>query len=163
MNRLSVGIQRLGRQECQRCSGGDCLRRGTQLEGGTDTEFAFDVNLSGVFLHDAIADCQTEAGAFVLALLRLGLGGEKGIVDAVEMLALDSAAGVLDAYEYATGGVEVAMRRVALGVPNIASFAFSMRLRMTCWSLPWFPWMCASCGSRLDFDTDLGCLELMFE
>ena len=77
-----------------------------KLEGSADTELALDVNLSGVLLHDAVADGESEAGAFVLALLRLGLGGEEGIVDAVEMLALDAAAGVLDADHDAAGSVE---------------------------------------------------------
>ncbi len=76
-------------------SAGDCGTgaggRELKLEGSADADFALDVNLAGVLLHDAVADGKAQAGALVLAFLRLGLGGEEGIVDAVQMLALDAA------------------------------------------------------------------------
>ena len=59
-----------------------------------------------MLLHDAVADGEAEAGALVLALLRFALGGEEGIVDAVEVLSLDACAGVLNTDEHAACAVE---------------------------------------------------------
>ena len=52
--------------------------------------FGLDHYFAGVLLHDAVGDGKAEACAFVLALLGFDLGGEEGVVDAVEVLALDT-------------------------------------------------------------------------
>src|SRR5947209_19322801 len=59
-----------------------------------------------MLLHDAVAYSQTQTGAFVFALLGLCLGSEEWIVDAMQMLALDSCPGVLDADQHATCAAE---------------------------------------------------------
>ena len=87
------------RRDCGAAAGG----RELQLEGGADAELALDVDLAGVLLHDSVADGKSKAGALVRAFLRFGLRGEEGIVDAVQMLALDAAAGVLNTHQHASG------------------------------------------------------------
>src|ERR1700722_8917070 len=92
MKRLSLGFlcrcrRRIGDQSGASTRGGEL-----ELEGGTYAGLAFDVNLAGMLLHDAVADGEAQACAFVLALLRLGLGGKERVVDAMEMLALDAGA-----------------------------------------------------------------------
>src|SRR5260370_6519984 len=51
-------------------------------------------NLAGVFLDDAVGDGKTEAGAAGLAFARRGLGGEEGIVDALDVLGSNARSGV---------------------------------------------------------------------
>jgi len=65
-------------------------------------DLAFPMNLAGVLLKDAVGDDEAEAGAFVLSGFGLGLGGEEGVVDPVEVLLLNSGAGILDADENAS-------------------------------------------------------------
>src|SRR5271169_4448724 len=52
------------------------------------------VDLSGVFLNDAVGYRQPQAGAAGMAGLGFGLGGEKRIVDAMNVFLRDAAAGV---------------------------------------------------------------------
>ena len=69
-------------------------------------KLALNMNLAGMFLHNSVADGQTETGAFMRPVLRLGLRREEGIVDAVEMFFFDAATGVLDAYDHASCAIE---------------------------------------------------------
>ena len=64
-----------------------------------------------MLLHDAVGDGEAEAGALVLAGGRLDLGGEKGVVDAVEVFALDACAGVGDGDDDFSGAEGVFERR----------------------------------------------------
>src|SRR5258708_23539245 len=51
-------------------------------------------NLAGMFLDDAVGDRKTEAGAAGLAFARRGLGGEEGVVDALDVLGSNARSGV---------------------------------------------------------------------
>src|SRR5216684_1357329 len=51
-------------------------------------------NLAGMFLDDAVGDGKAEAGAAGLAFARSGLGGEEGIVDALDVLGSNARSGV---------------------------------------------------------------------
>src|ERR1700730_212412 len=88
--------------DCRTCAG----RWELQLEGSAYTELALDVYLPGMLLHDSVADGKSEAGAFGRPIHWLGLGGEEGVVDAVEMFPFDAASGVLDTYQHTSGSVE---------------------------------------------------------
>src|SRR5271154_738055 len=100
MNGLPLfGVFRDGRGgfgEGSRRSGGG---REVEEEDGAHPDLAFDMNLAGVLLKDAVGDGEAEAGAFMLAGFGLGFGGEEGIVDTVEMLEFDSGSVVLDTDE----------------------------------------------------------------
>src|ERR1700680_5035427 len=91
LNVLRAAVRPIG-SDCGTCAGGWEL----QLEGSPYAEFALDVDLPGMLLHDSIADGKSEAGALMRAVLRLGLRRKEGVVDAVEMLSLDRVAGGLD-------------------------------------------------------------------
>jgi hypothetical protein len=54
------------------------------------------VDLSSMLLDDAVGDGETEASAATLALFGRALGGEKGIVDPLQMLGRDTGAIVRD-------------------------------------------------------------------
>jgi len=62
------------------------------VEGCAGADGAFDVNFSGVFLNDAVGDGEPQAGAAAVAGPDHGLGGEEGIVDALEVLGRDAGA-----------------------------------------------------------------------
>ena len=60
----------------------------------TGADGALDVNLAGVFLDDAVRDGEAQTDSASVAGFGRGFGGEKGIVDALEMLGRDARAGV---------------------------------------------------------------------
>jgi hypothetical protein len=112
-------------------------------------------DLAGVLLNDAVADGEAEAGAAALAGLGRGLGGEEGIVDALEMCS-----GAMPAPESDDDGFDVAVeggdaqrcrpfRHGVLGVEQ--------QVEKTCCSLPGLPWMR---GSRVEFEFDVICAVL---
>src|ERR1700730_9571032 len=80
--------------------------RELQLEDSAYAKLTLNVDLTGMLLHDPIADGKSEPGAFVRAILRLGLRRKKWIVDAVEMFPFDPASGVLDSHQHTPGTVE---------------------------------------------------------
>src|SRR4051812_11603867 len=55
---------------------------------------AVHANLARMFLDDAVGHSQSEAGASGVALPRRFLGGEKGIVNALNVFGSNAAAGV---------------------------------------------------------------------
>ena len=57
---------------------------------------ALDMNFAGVFLNDAVGDQRPRPGAAPVTGLGGGLGSKEGIVDALEVLGRDAAAGVGD-------------------------------------------------------------------
>ena len=57
---------------------------------------AFDMDLSGMLLNDAVGDGKAQAGAAALPVAGRGFGGEERIVDALEVLGRDAGAGVGD-------------------------------------------------------------------
>src|ERR1700677_5202837 len=106
MNRLPPGFvqtacRRLWRNRRTYAGG-----RELQLEGCAHAKLAFYMDLSGVLLHDAVGDRESKPGTFVLALLRLRLGGEERVVDTMEVLALDATARVLDAHQHTARAIE---------------------------------------------------------
>ena len=64
------------------------------MKGSADSEGALDVDLSGMFLNDAVADRKTEARAATLSWFRRRFSSEKWIVNTLEMLGGDSRTGV---------------------------------------------------------------------
>src|ERR1039458_4524727 len=64
------------------------------MKSSAGADGALDVNLAGVFLDDAVGDGKAQPDAAAVAGPRRGFGGEEGIVDALEMLRSDAAAGV---------------------------------------------------------------------
>ena len=66
------------------------------MESGAGADGALDMNLAGMLLDDAVGDGKTQAGAAAVAGFGHGLGGEKRIVDALEVLGSDAGAGVGD-------------------------------------------------------------------
>ena len=64
------------------------------MKRGAGADGAFHMDLAGVLLNDAVRDGEAQAGAALVA--RLCLGGEEGIVDALQMLGRDAGAGVGD-------------------------------------------------------------------
>src|SRR5580700_3228091 len=62
------------------------------VKGCTGADRALHVNFSGVLLDDAVADREAQTGATLVA--RDVLGGEEGIVDALEVLGRDAGAGI---------------------------------------------------------------------
>ena len=63
-------------------------------EGGAGAGRAFHLDAAAVLLQNAVADGEAEPGAFVLAGLGVGLGGEEGVEDAVQVVGFNAAAGV---------------------------------------------------------------------
>ena len=64
------------------------------MESSAGANGAFDLNLAGVFLDDAVGDGEAEADTAAVAGFGCGFGGEKRIVDALEVLGSDARAGV---------------------------------------------------------------------
>src|SRR5208283_5273962 len=64
------------------------------MKRGAGADRAFDMDFAGVFLNDAVADGEAQAGAALVS--GQSLGGKEGIVDALEMLGSDAGAGVGD-------------------------------------------------------------------
>src|SRR4029077_12971548 len=62
-----------------------------QVEAGVAAKPAADLDGATVLLNDTVCDRQTEARPFTCSL-----GGEEGIVDAVDMLGIDAVAAVED-------------------------------------------------------------------
>src|SRR5271169_6750074 len=78
-----------------------CLRRNSlpaqgkiQGESRSGPGLALHTNLAGMFLDDAVGDGKTEAGAAGLAFARRSLGGEEGIVNALNVLGSNARSGV---------------------------------------------------------------------
>src|ERR1017187_4945858 len=86
-------------------------RRKLQPESRAHANRALHMHLARMFLHDAIADREAQPGALVLALARLGLGGEERIEDAMQMFRLNASAEIL----HHDGDVS---RRLLRGNPN---------------------------------------------
>src|SRR5258705_1050897 len=105
MNRLPLDVLHAALRpigsDCRAGAGGWEL----QLEGSADAEFALDMDLAGMLLHDSVADGEAETGALVRPVLWLGLRGKEGVVDAVEMFPFDAASRVLDTHQHASGSV----------------------------------------------------------
>src|ERR1700733_209435 len=72
-----------------------------QSEGGPGAGLALYSDLSRVFLDDAVGDGKAEPCAASLALTRRSLGGEEGIVNALDVLGRDASAGVGNADAHA--------------------------------------------------------------
>ncbi len=134
-----------------------------QLEGGADADLAFDVDLAGVLLHDAVADGEAKAGAFVLALLGFALGGEEGIVDAVEVLLLDAAAGVLNADDDATCAVEGGDLEGCVGGAEHRVLRVQHEVEDDLLELALVAVNAGEVWVEVGFDTDLRGLELVLE
>ena len=66
------------------------------MKGCAGADRALDVNFAGVLLNDAVGDREAESGAAPVARSGSGLGGEEGIVDALQVLGRDAGAGVGD-------------------------------------------------------------------
>src|ERR1700678_557878 len=64
------------------------------MKGCARADGAFNVNFAGMFLDDSIGNGKTEAGAAAIAWLGCRLGGEEGIVDALEMFGRNALTGV---------------------------------------------------------------------
>src|SRR5581483_11173498 len=77
-----------------------------KVKRGALPRMAFHANLSGVFLNNSVGDRQPQARTPVLALAGSCLGGEKGIVNPVDMFLRDPAASIgdNDADAIAVGG-----------------------------------------------------------
>src|ERR1700733_6804844 len=147
-----------------RDGGGTCARGGElQLEGSADADFAFDMDLAGVFLHDAVADGEAEPGAFVLSFLGLGLGGEKGIVDAVEVLLLDAITGVLNADHDATCAVEGCYLERCIGGSKHCVFCVQHEVQDHLLQLALVAVDAGEVWVEVGFDSNLRGLELMLQ
>src|ERR1035438_5929877 len=66
-----------------------------KMEGCAGADGAFDVNLAGVLLDDAVGDGKSQAGAAAVAGTGHILGGKKRIIDSFEVLGRDAASGVV--------------------------------------------------------------------
>src|SRR5260370_16202047 len=73
-----------------------------QLECSAYADFALNVDLAGMLLHDSVADGKAEAGALMSSILRLGLCCEEWVVDAVEMFSFVPPAASLNAPTHAS-------------------------------------------------------------
>src|ERR1035438_10422605 len=86
-----------GRVKVCSTSGMDRIPQKRKLEmkrcAGVDS--TLDMNLSSMFLDDAVRDGQAKPGAAAVTRLWRGFGGEKGIVDALEVLGCDAGARVV--------------------------------------------------------------------
>src|SRR3974390_3716945 len=98
----------------------DCLpaQGEVESEGRAATGIAFDPNLPGVFLNNAVGHRETESCASVLAFLGGRLGGEERIVDAMNVFGRNAGPGVGAAYthEVAVGGGNVQLATAGHGV-----------------------------------------------
>src|ERR1035438_7574688 len=70
-------------------------KRKLEMKRCAGVDSALDMNLSSMFLDDAVRDGQAEARAAAVTRLGRGLGGEKRVVDALEVLGCDAGAGVV--------------------------------------------------------------------
>ena len=61
------------------------------MKGCAGADGALDMNLAGVFLDDAVGDGKAQPDAAAVAGPGRGLGGEEGIVDALEVFGSDAA------------------------------------------------------------------------
>src|SRR5579864_29274 len=69
-----------------------------QVERGAFPRAAFHGDFARMFLNDAVGDREPQAGAAGLAVARRILGGEEGVVNAVNVLLGDALAGVADGH-----------------------------------------------------------------
>src|ERR1700687_3186818 len=72
--------------------------REIQGEGGAFARAALHADIARVFLNDAVGDRKSKTGAAILALRGRRLGGEKWIVDALNVFLRNARAGVGDAH-----------------------------------------------------------------
>src|ERR1700730_11832638 len=98
LNVLHAALRPIG-SNCGTGAGG----RELQLEGSAYAKLTLNVDLTGMLLHDPIADRISQPGPFGGAVLGLGLRRKKWIVDAVEMFPFDAASAVLDSHQHTTG------------------------------------------------------------
>src|SRR5271156_1979947 len=88
----------------------DCLPGGDQWEiqgeGGAFAGAALHADIARMFLDDAVSDGQPETGAASLAIRGRRFGGEKWIVDALNVFLRNARAGIGDAHadEFAVHG-----------------------------------------------------------
>src|SRR6266851_8385048 len=73
-------------------------QRKIQGEGGAFARAALHADIARVFLNDAVGDRKSKTGAAILALRGRRLGGEKWIVDALNVFLRNARAGVGDAH-----------------------------------------------------------------
>ena len=66
------------------------------MEGGAAAQLAFDLDLAGMFLNNAVAHGQSKPGAPALAFAYGRFGGEEGIVNALHVFGGDARTGVGD-------------------------------------------------------------------
>ena len=120
-------------------SGTDSLSDQGELhdERGAAAGRAVDANLAGVLLNDSVGHRESQSGAAAVTGLRLVLGGEERIVDAMNVFLRDAGAGVGDPSPARDGRCTVLM--VSVPPPGMASFALRNRFRNTCCSLPVLP------------------------
>src|ERR1700677_4202807 len=76
--------------------GGLPCHREFQMERGSASHLAVYLDLAGVLLDDAVADCQSQSCAAPLALANRRLGGKERVVDALYVFERDARAGVGD-------------------------------------------------------------------
>src|SRR5579875_174056 len=101
----------------------DCLsdQRKFHDEGGAAAGGAVHADFAGVLLDDAIGDGKTQPGAAAVAGCRLAFGGEERIVDTMDVLLGNAAAGVRNPHLHVmtvvgADGQRAAARHGVLGV-----------------------------------------------
>ena len=69
-------------------------RREFEMESGAAAYLAFYLNLTRMFLDNAVAHCQPQSCPSALPFAHRQLGGEEGIVNTLHMLQSDARTGV---------------------------------------------------------------------
>src|SRR5271168_85487 len=142
--------------------GGDSLPAQGEIEGegGPFPGMAFDANLAGMFLDDAVGHGKTEPSAASLAFARRSLGGKERIVNALNMLGSNAAPGVGNAHADALTIERGHAQRAAArhGVFRIQEQVQKNLLQSSRIALNG-----GQAGLRRVLHFDLGHLELMFE
>jgi len=64
------------------------------MESGAAAYLAFYLNLTRMFLDNAVAHCQPQSRPSALPFAHRQLGGEEGVVDTLHMLQSDARTGV---------------------------------------------------------------------
>src|SRR3954463_6976206 len=161
MNRLPLNVLRAALRpigsECGTCAGGWEL----QLECSADAEFALNVDLAGVLLHDSVAHGKAEAGAFMRSILRLCFCSEEGIVDAVEMLSLDAAARVLNPHHHPARRVEGRNLKRCVGASEHGILRVQHQVQDDLLQLALIPMNTREVWVEVRLHANLGGLELM--
>ena len=130
------------------------------MKGCAGADCALDMNFAGVLLNDAVGNRESEPGAAPVAGPGGGLGGEERIVDALEVLGSDAAAGVGDK----RGDMPVDQGRDAQGAAALHGLLGIEQqiekdlLKFAGVAMDGGQWLC-----QIEIDLDLRGLELVLE